>query len=106
MWDSYQRDGGPTAANVRAKAQLIAVYRLAAQVAVDPQVTTGVTLLERVRKGMTSLIDADYLGALPETRKTINGIVSDHLEPDELTPAKREAAAKLFEAIAKSLGEF
>lgn len=106
LWDAYQSDGGPTKANTAAKAQLAAVYRMAAQVARDPAVKDGSMLLDRVKQGAKNLLDAEYLSALPTVRKAINGIVSDHLDQDELTPEKRTAAASLFESIAKSLGEF
>ncbi len=79
---------------------------MAATITNDQSVTTGVTLLDRVKLASKNILDAEYLSALPKLRAAINGVVSDQVDPDGLTDESRASIAKLFGDIATALGGF
>jgi hypothetical protein len=86
-----------------AAADLAALYRQAAKLAADPEVTTSGALLDRVRQAAGMLVGAD---GLRDVRRAAGAELSAILPTDaDLTAEQRGATAKLFERLAAILEE-
>lgn len=97
---AYDADAGGDAAKADVRMKLVELYRLGADMAASPDVTTTDVLRERLRRAAAALAADQLVG----TRTAIATLLTPALPLGQpLTPESRVAAALLFRQVAEAL---
>lgn len=95
---AYAADPGDPARKEAARRDLVELYRVAVEVAKDPQLATAVQLRDKL-KAASTLLATDLVGTRTAVAETVAAVVPDA----PLTDATRAAAAQVFREISDAL---